>query len=116
MDKKGEKVPKRVIHFSDGAVPEYSTDEDDTNEVVATKTMQINPVSSVHRLHGQCNSDVVLGSRVWFSGSTWVSEFRTVDRTLEETRLRSWEYLRPRKLPSLNYNSGFRRHINSDFA
>lgn len=40
-----EKIPKRVIHFSDGVVPEYSSDEDETTEATETRTLEIDPVS-----------------------------------------------------------------------
>jgi uncharacterized protein (DUF2235 family) len=40
-----EKVPKRVIHCSDGTIEEYSSDEDEPD--AATQVTSINPVISV---------------------------------------------------------------------
>lgn len=37
-----EKVPRRIIHFSDGTIEEYSSDEDEPDE--STEVTSINPV------------------------------------------------------------------------
>ena len=39
-----QRVPRRVIHFSDGIMEEYSTDEEDETDAVA-KQPEIDPVS-----------------------------------------------------------------------
>ena len=40
-----EKVPKRIIYFSDGTIEEYSSDEDEPD--ASTQVTSINPVISV---------------------------------------------------------------------
>lgn len=43
---KGERQPKRIIHFSDGDVSEYSSEDDDSPDgTVPNCVMQIDPVS-----------------------------------------------------------------------
>lgn len=45
--KENFKKPKRIIHFGDGDVVEYSTDEDDCPESATSNcVLQIDPVSS----------------------------------------------------------------------
>ena len=39
-----KKSPRRVIHFSDGTIEEYSSDEDEVDKSVAYTT-EVNPVS-----------------------------------------------------------------------
>ncbi len=45
--KKEEKTPKRIIHFCDGEVAEYSSDEDEVRDrgTSSTKMVHIDPVS-----------------------------------------------------------------------
>ena len=38
-----KKVPRRILHFSDGVMEEYSTDEEEEDEV--DNTPKVNPVS-----------------------------------------------------------------------
>lgn len=55
--KENFKKPKRIIHFGDGEVVEYSTDEDECPESATSKcVLQIDPVSS----HFKCFSTRLL--------------------------------------------------------
>lgn len=47
------KRPKRMIHFSDGSIPEYSSDEEDRTDMAETCVVNIDPVSVVHRRMGK---------------------------------------------------------------
>lgn len=39
------KVPKRILHFSDGTLEEYSTDEDETDNNLKTDKTVVDPVN-----------------------------------------------------------------------
>lgn len=48
MDSKmnnNEKIPKRVVHFCDGSVPEYSSDEETGDCIEPTRIVHIDPAS-----------------------------------------------------------------------
>jgi len=42
---KKQKVPKRILHFSDGVIEEFSTDEEDEDEV--DKQPEVDPVCTI---------------------------------------------------------------------
>ena len=68
---KKKKVPRRIIHFSDGIVEEYSTDEEEEEEKkrkAAMKMTKVNPVLILHTLgftigkfpNGKCFRDGII--------------------------------------------------------